>query len=329
MITYYYLTKSRCSYSIIAKHHIQVLKNYTKVEEADVQYDIKPNLYALVHPLFFLRDKEGVNRLAKNHKYIIGFEVSDTDRPSDEWVEFLNNPKIDLIITASNFSYYAFKNAGVTNRIEVVPHGVSRKFRPYPKRPKTENIRVLTFIQHTPFRKGADILIEIAKRFPKVHFTSKGEGMKIWNQELIPPNISVIDRWMEEEDLVNFYNQHDIYLATQRGGGFEICPLEALACGLPVISSAYGSVLDYLNSHNSILVSPVGKTKLFDKNPYHHGNVCQPDTQHLADALGRCIENLDEEKEKALKASIRIRAKFNWYSIGKRIFNLIREIAEW
>jgi len=222
MITYYTIPNEKCSYRIISDHHIQeLIRRGFKVKRADIQKDTIPDDFAVIHPLFFAKIHNRLPDLSRNHKYIVGFEVSDTDKLSPEWVEFLNDSRIDLIITASNFSCYAMRRSGVLNKIRVIPHGVSKKFKP-----KGNNInnppKVLTIIEHTWFRKGADILIEVAKRFSHITFTVKGAGLRPYNKEKIPENVVIVDEWMGEDELVDLYNSHDIYLATHRGGGFEL-----------------------------------------------------------------------------------------------------------
>lgn len=131
---------------------------------------------------------------------------------------------------------------------------------------------------------------------------------------------------MGVEELARFYNSSDIYLALQRSGGFEMNPLETLACGIPVISSAYGPVLDYLNEKNSLLAPVKRKTKLLPGNIYQTGEVAEPNIGALAGLLRYCIDNLDKEKKKAVKASYLIREKFNWDRIGKKIATVIESM---
>jgi len=91
-------------------------------------------------------------------------------------------------------------------------------------------------------------------------------------------------------------------------------------CGLPVISVGYGSVLDYLTPKNAHLVSYKGEVKLFKQNPWHHGNISEPDVDNMCNKLRYVIEHIDEEKKKALKNSIKIRQEFSWKRIADKIF---------
>ena len=310
MITYYYLSNSNCSYSLVARKHINSLKKLGyEIVETDITRII-PNEVALIHPLSFLRNGKGIENFAKYHSYLIGFQTSDTERIGQNWVNLLNNPKIKLIITPSTYSATALRNSGVVNRIKVIPHGVAKEFRPL--NIKHQGIRALTFIQHNPFRKGEDIFRKLVDKFPEIDFKVKG------------PN----DRWMTETELVKFYNTFDIYLALQRGGSFEMNPLEALACGLIVISNAYGCVLDYLNEKNSILVPIKGKVKLFENgvNPNEIGDVCEPDIDKWYEKLQWCLDNLKMLKERAVINSKEIRERYSWDKIAMRIIESINEI---
>jgi len=308
MITYYYLTNNNCSYSLVAKHHISSLKKLGyEVVETDITRII-PNEIALIHPVLFLRNDKGVENFAKYHSHLIGFQTSDTERIGKSWVNLLNNPKIEMVITPSTYSATALRNSGVVNRIKVIPHGVSKEFRPL--NIDHQGIRALTFIQHNPFRKGEDILRKLTGKFPGIDFKVKGPG----------------DRWMSETELAEFYNSFDIYLALQRGGSFEMNPLEALACGLVVISNAYGCVLDYLNEKNSVLVPLKGKVKLFENgvNPNEIGDVCEPDIDKWCEKLQWCLDNLKMLKERAVIKSKEIRERYSWENVAKGIGECIK-----
>jgi len=324
MITYYYIIGNpRCSFHITAKRYISSLRKAGyQVEEADIN-QIKPNSYALVYPLFFLRDDKDVQRFKDVHKYLIGFHSSGTDRFGERWVKLFNNSKIDLLIAPSEYTKDALVNSGVKTRIEIVPHGISQEFRPL-NLTRSSELRVLTFIWHNPFEKGADVLIKLAKKFPDISFTVSGNGL-IGD---IPPNIRIDKTWRNESQLAKFYNTFDIYLGLQRDGAFELCPLEALACGLIVISNKVGGV-PYLNENNSLLIPPKGKTLLFENkvNQDEVGYVADPDIEGWYDSFNYCIHHIKELKEKAIQGSKEIRKSYSLDKIGQRLKSVISKLA--
>jgi len=323
MITYYYVKANPyCSFYLTAKRYISSLRKAGyKVEEANIS-QIKPNPYALVYPLFFLRNDKGIQSLKDAHKYLIGFHSSGTDRFGQRWVKLFNNPEIDLLIAPSEYTKNALVNSGVKTRIEIVPHGISEEFRPL-NLTRSLKLRVLTFIWHNPFEKGADVLIKLAKKFPDISFTVSGNGLT----GDIPPNIRIDKTWRNESQLANFYNTFDIYLGLQRDGAFELCPLEALACGLIVISNKVGGV-PYLNENNSLLIPPKGKVKLFENgvNQDEVGYVADPDVEGWYKAFDYCIHHIKELKEKAIQGSKEIRSSYSLDKIGQKLKKVIGEL---
>jgi len=111
-----------------------------------------------------------------------------------------------------------------------------------------------------------------------------------------------IAEWLDEQDLVSLYDSCDILLHPYRGGAFELNPFEALARGLPVIVTGWGSILDYANIHNAYLISPKSAIKTFPLAVSGHiGYGVNPDVDHCVELLEWCIENLEYCKRKAEK----------------------------
>ena len=68
-------------------------------------------------------------------------------------------------------------------------------------------------------------------------------------------NVSFIEA-VNEEELVGFYNIADLYINPSLFEGFGRTPLEAQACGLPVISSDCGALKEVLGDSAYILKNP-------------------------------------------------------------------------
>lgn len=85
-------------------------------------------------------------------------------------------------------------------------------------------------------RKGADLIFEMAHRFPELRFTIVGDtpGMVYPN---IPPNLELV-RAVAYEDLPGLYASHTFYLQLSMWEGFPSAPCEAMLCGcVPIVSS--------------------------------------------------------------------------------------------
>ena len=60
---------------------------------------------------------------------------------------------------------------------------------------------------------------------------------------------------LSDFEMGELYRGADAYVSLSRGEAFGLCFLEALACGIPVVAPAAGGQRDFLNEHNSRLIS--------------------------------------------------------------------------
>ena len=110
-------------------------------------------------------------------------------------------------------------------------------------------------------RKGIDIFTKVIKMIPPelqatVRFVITGPG---WAD--IRHNLSIkADRihylsFIDRNNMPDFYNSLDIYLVTARVEGGPMPVIEAMSCGIPVISTPVGMVPDFIrNNVNGIMI---------------------------------------------------------------------------
>lgn len=135
-----------------------------------------------------------------------------------------------------------------------------------------EEFRIL-FIGNMSRRKGADLLPSIMKRLrgtkARLYVVA---GLKGVTQEFSAPNITVIGKQSEKE-LVRLYQSADIMLFPSRLEGFGLAPLEAQACGVPVVATRGSSLPEVISDGES-------------------GFLCEQDNvEEFADRLLQLIDN--------------------------------------
>lgn len=113
-----------------------------------------------------------------------------------------------------------------------------------------ENKFLVLFVGPADPRKGLEWIIrDLQPRFPKdFHLVLRTKMTR--NQ----PNSTVIGR-LSDNELVRLYNACDVLLMPSAYEGCSYVIVEALACGLPVVSSHTGAAVDM--SHNNQLVKYV------------------------------------------------------------------------
>lgn len=130
-----------------------------------------------------------------------------------------------------------------TSAIQVVYNSVdTRVFHPVTTSHHPDSPFRLLFVGNLTRRKGADLLIPIMKKLGarfELRFTSGLRDLKLKN---IEPNMTPIGRLNSDVELVTAYRDCDALLFPSRLEGLPIAPLEAMACGKPVIAARASSL---------------------------------------------------------------------------------------
>ena len=231
--------------------------------------------------LVYHAQPNGVDPVAERERYdkVIILTVWETTKVPDSWIDNAN--AADAIIIPSKQNEEALKDSGIASPIYIVPHGSDcNAFKP-------ENIPLsltdardkFTFLsvfqwQH---RKAPEILLKafweefsrddnvclIVKTYWGSHVISKQESRHIMSQiSDYKQRLGVSDSApiylstsiFEDADLKGLYTTSDCFVLPTRGEGVGLPYMEALSSGIPVIATAWGGSMDFLNSKNSYLV---------------------------------------------------------------------------
>ena len=224
-------------------------------------------------------DRIFVNHITPDIAYIIDkfknnvlYTTWETDRIQDKAVERCNN--FDLILTPSEFSKFAFLNAGVNKPIEVIHHICILKKLNENKQLEELTKNKFTFLSifEWSLRKGYDILIEsfieTFKNDPDVlliiktnSFTNisqlKGEVVsyiKSVKKDLKYPSIYPICDFWKTNNLNSLYKYANCYVSVARGEAFSLTLANSLINGLLCIAPSKGGHTEFLNDKNAILI---------------------------------------------------------------------------
>jgi len=122
-------------------------------------------------------------------------------------------------------------------------------------------------------------------------------------------NIKWIDKYVNDRKTMrDFLYTGDVFAFPSRYEGFPVSPLEAMACGLPVVASAASGIPDIF------------------ENGEQSGGVVVPrdDAGSFAAALGRMLDDESFRREMGKRARQRIEQSFSLEIIGKQFANLFR-----
>ena len=153
-------------------------------------------------------------------------------------------------LVASSFTKSSLVENGVSaDTIDVIPYGVNlERFRPPSPKAASATLQLL-FVGRINQRKGLSYLLEALKLLDgqDVHLTICGrvvDDLHIFapfaRQVTIRPSVSA-------EDLVLAYQTADLFVFPSVGEGFGQVLLEAIACGLPILSTTHTAAPDLIS----------------------------------------------------------------------------------
>lgn len=117
----------------------------------------------------------------------------------------------------------------------------------------------------------------------------------------------VFTGYVPDDDLVALYNAADLFVYPSIFEGFGLPPLEAMACGTPVVCSNTSSIPEVVGA-DALLVNPL-------------------DVEALARAISMALDDTDL-RTRLSKQGIRRAASFSWDDTGRAIAEVYRQVGQ-
>ncbi len=173
----------------------------------------------------------------------------------------LEAKKADLVLCASSFTKYTLEQEEIKTGIEVIPYGVNLKDYPFFERKNSKTLKIL-FVGSLNQRKGIYYLLEAIEKIQKmdydVELTVVGRG--IFDKEILDLfSIKKLNlkQNVSFSELIASYKNSDVFVLPSICEGFAQVILEAMATGLPVISTNHTSAPDLISDGVDGFVIPI------------------------------------------------------------------------
>lgn len=294
-------------------------------------------------------------RLYTNNKRNWVFLIWEGDKIPKHFLKECLNDDIEYILVPSEHTYNAIRNtlieyeenkkppysqkfADINKKIKVIPHGVNLDLF-YPKEKPTDKFR---FLCNKGFRNIEDRGgIQYAIQAYLEEFTNKdnvelivkinpayqiGDLKKLVN-DLMPKNrtdLPIFKIFFDNipyDKMVNLYNECQVFVSPTRAEAFNLPCLEAMACGLPVITTNFGGQTDYVNNENGWIVD--GKlTEVKHEISYEGCSWLTPNIKLLREKMREAYEDKELVKLKSKKALEKSK-ELTWDNTSKLIQELI------
>lgn len=203
----------------------------------------------------------------------------------------------DAIVVASNYTRNTLIQQGIDkDKIEVVPYGIaSDSFVCRTEIPRNKKLRII-FVGSMVQRKGLSYLLEAIRVLGNSNVEIILCGRGFIDETLLKgyTDISIsIKRNLSQRELISELHRSDVFVLPTLSEGFAQVILEAMACGIPVISTPNSCAPDVLTEGKEGFIVPV------------------KDAEALVERLEYCLLNKNELFEMGKQASLTAQS-FTW-----------------
>ena len=277
----------------------------------------------------------------------IGWPIFELDTFSDKEEHHMRS--VDRLFVCSQWAKDVCIARGIdVSNIDVVPLGVdstvfypdeqAQKSRPYWNRESTVFINV----GKLEVRKGHNELLEaFCKAFSPEdnvelwmlnHNPFIGLQNENWKVKYITSpmggKIKILPRVDSQTQLRQLFNQVDFGVFPSHAEGWNLEPLELMACGVPSIMTNYSGHTEYVNKGNSLLVEPNGMEKAHDavggKWFNGQGDWCTFEIDELVSQLREAHKMKQENAHKIMHENcLKTAEEFSWNNSVKKILRVL------
>ena len=279
------------------------------IEKIDDKFDV-------VYCHFWLYATYVVKYVKKNNLPLFVATGEDTIKTEilggDKFIHFLNEETRGVIcVSTKNKEESIAKKLTSEDKCIVLPNAIeSDIFYKMDKRTLRKQLGfpddafIVAFCGRFNHRKGTFRLAEAIQKCNNPNVKIMFIGLPMEGQTNLPECDGIIYRGaLPHEDVAKYLNAADVYVLPSLAEGCSNSIVEAMSCGLPIISSDLPFNYDILDATNSLLVDPMD-----------------------VDAIALSINRLYENKDRCTKMAESSLSKASELTIGNRVKKIIQFI---
>lgn len=247
----------------------------------------------------------------------------------------------ERVMVPCNYNKSVFEKCGVTCPVDVIPLGVDREiFKPHEKYANKTGPFVFTMAGKFEARK---LHMETLQAFnnlfannPNIklracitnRFVNMDEVFKMINERVFqgrPPNNIEFINWLPtDRHFADFLAHSDCFISPSRGESFNLPLIQAMSCGVPVITNAEHAHADYITPENATIIKSHRMVPAFDNMFFRNDgrtNTGQWFDFQVND-LAQAMISVFQKGRKVNEAGIETAKRFTWQTTADKIVEL-------
>lgn len=280
-------------------------------------------------------------------KINLGYSIFETDRAPAAWVPKCN--LMDGLIVHTDFIKNTFSNSGVKAPFHKLVPGLDLYKDNESKYEQFLDKYNFLYVGSNQQRKGAfravDAFLQEFKNdnvrlIVKLYVeqgTHKNDfinyvRMKRREYDSYQPEVYLINEYLNHESLGKLYRSCNAFVFPSCGEGWGLTATEAIAANIPVITTNWSSMPEYINNETGYMVDyelkNIGEGLVI---PQHNGTYVKcsieghqwahPKIDHLKSTMRHVYKNPDEAKAKSLQAKSSY--PYSWEFMGQKFLRII------
>ena len=240
----------------------------------------------------------------------------ETTKVPDAWIEW--DKWIDTLWVPSEFTKQAFVTSGWKGRIDVIPHFVSHVHRKQSSahEPDLKTLRVMvpfdsksrierklphlsiaaTILACLEAEVEHDIILKTHDAKPRDINAIISKAVRLveqsapsWDRKF---NIELCPKWLEEVELSVLMASCHAVISLNRGEGFGLSGIEAMASGIPIVWTNWGGSTQYMTEANCYPVAPIAITDVYGDDYFKTGQWAEPSLASAVDQIKILIDDI-------------------------------------
>lgn len=271
------------------------------------------------------------------NQYKIGYTAWESTELKPNWLE--NMLAVDELWATSDWTARVFKETTGREDVWVYRHGITSDWSPL-RRQQGQVFRFL-HIGEPQIRKNGQLVVDaftqIFGKDPQYQLILKvssinttriydDDGSIIGSPDSHYENIRIVDDYLSHQQIIELYHRSNAMVYPTMGEGFGFMPLQALATGMPCISTYdWADYKDYITN-------PLNSTLLDSEYPMlHPGKMYHVQLDELKKEMINLVNNYNYYSKISYKNSFKVHMEYDWdyvtYETSQRIKKILKSRA--